>query len=73
MIGRACTLGVSKTVRVQGSANRFAIANGPERGSRRSEHKLRSVEPHFLQPDLNEAARAADASREVKEQWLPGV
>ena len=28
---------------------------------------------HFLEADLNEAARAADASREVKEQWLPGV
>jgi hypothetical protein len=27
----------------------------------------------FPQADLNEAARAADASREVKEQWLPGV
>jgi hypothetical protein len=23
------------------------------------------------EPDLNEAARAADASREAKEQWLP--
>ena len=25
----------------------------------------------FRQPDLNEAARAADATREVTEQWLP--
>jgi len=28
---------------------------------------------NFPEPDLNEAARAADASREVEEQWLPVV
>jgi hypothetical protein len=26
---------------------------------------------NFLEPDLDEAARAADATREVMERWLP--
>src|ERR1035438_4069571 len=30
-----------------------------------------SKRDHFLQADLDEAARAADAAREVTEQWLP--
>ena len=29
------------------------------------------TKPHLPQPDLNEAARAADAAREATEQWVP--
>jgi len=30
-----------------------------------------AVTPSYRQPDLDEAARAADATREVMERWLP--
>ena len=32
---------------------------------------MKADKQHFLQPDLNEAGRAADAARDVTEQWLP--